>query len=173
MRGFFILEKNGLVNQFLLYIGVINEPLKILHTKFASLLLMVYYYLPFVALPIFSALERFDVSLFEASLTLGASRVKTFSKVVFPMIQKSLMGGFFLVFIPAFGEFLIPEFMGGYKTYYVGNVISLFLLGETTTPVGIAFTFLSVCVLLICSFAILTLLRALFKMMEGGVYDKH
>lgn len=169
---FFILEKNGLVNQFLLYAGIINEPLKIIHTKFASLILMVYYYLPFVALPIFSALERFNTSYFEASLTLGATKIKTFCKIVFPLIQKSLISGFFLVFIPAFGEFLIPEFIGGDKNYYVGNVISLFLLGETTAPIGIAFTTLSISILFICSFCIYLLFKTLFSYLQGGIYDQ-
>jgi spermidine/putrescine transport system permease protein len=168
---FFILEKNGLLNQSLLYLGLIKEPLRILHTPYASLFLMVYYYLPFASLPIFSALERFTISYFEASLTLGASKLKTFCKVVFPLTQKSIISGFFLVFIPAFGEFLIPELLGGYKTYYVGNVISLFFLGETTTPEGIAFTFLSISILLVCSFFLYTLFKTFFRYIQRGLYD--
>lgn len=125
---FFILEKNGVINQFLMYIGLIKAPLHLLNTSFATLLLTAYYYLPFMALPIFSALERFDISYFEASTTLGASKSKTFTRIVFPVIQKAIISGFFLVFIPTFGEFLIPEFIGGDKTFYVGNVISIHLI---------------------------------------------
>ncbi|MCH9616860.1 MAG: Spermidine/putrescine transport system permease protein PotB [Chlamydiia bacterium] len=169
---FFILEKNGLINQFLIYTGLIKTPLHLLNTSFASLLLMVYYYLPFMALPIFSALERFDTSYFEASTTLGASKIKTFTKIVFPMIQKAIITGFFLVFIPAFGEFLIPEFIGGDKIYYVGNVISIHLIGETSGPIGLAFTTLSLSILLICSYAIYVGFKALFNAMQGGSYDK-
>ncbi len=170
---FFILEKNGLLNQSLLYLGLIKQPLKILHTPLSSLFLMIYYYMPFACLPIFSALERFNTSYFEASLMLGASKIKTFCKVVFPLTQKSIISGFFLVFVPAFGEFLIPELIGGDKTYYVGNVISLFLLGETTTPEGIAFSLLSIAILLVSSFFIYILFKILFKNLQGGSFAKY
>ncbi|MCH9621056.1 MAG: hypothetical protein S4CHLAM20_04700 [Chlamydiia bacterium] len=169
---FFILEKNGLINQLLLYTGIINEPLKILHTKSASLILMVYYYLPFMALPIFSALERFNTTYFEASVTLGAGRRQTFFRIVFPIIQKSIISGFFLVFIPAFGEFIIPEFMGGDKVAYVGSVISLFLFEESTGATGLAFTTLSLTILTICSAAIYLFFKALFNYLQGAPLDK-
>lgn len=169
---FFILEKHGIVNQTLLFLGIIKEPLKILNTKAATLLLMIYYYLPFMALPIFSALERFNTSHFEASVTLGAGRIQTFRRIVFPIIQKSIISGFFLVFIPAFGEFLIPEFMGGDKVAYVGSVISLFLFDQSTGPVGLAFTTLSLSVLCLCSAAIYLFFKATFSALQGVSYDK-
>ncbi len=168
---FFILEKNGLLNRLLLHIGAISEPLQFLYTPFASLLLMVYYYLPFVALPIFSALERFDTTFYEASLTLGAGKFKTLYKITLPLIEKAIIVGFFLVFIPAFGEFLIPEFMGGDKIYYVGNVISIYVLGGITAPVGIAFASLSICFLLITSFLIYLVFKTLFRTMQGNLHD--
>lgn len=168
---FFLLEKNGLINQFLLYLGVIKTPLHLLNTSYSTLFLMVYYYLPFIALPIFAALERFDTSLFEASTTLGASKRKTFTKIVFPITQKAIMNGFFLVFIPAFGEFLIPEFIGGDKKYYVGNVISLHLLGETTSIIGLAFTTLSLTILFLSSYLIFIAFKTIFRTMQGGLYD--
>jgi spermidine/putrescine transport system permease protein len=169
---FFILEKNGLVNQLLMTIGVIKEPIQFLHTVYASLLLMVYYYIPFMALPIFSALERFNTSYYEASVTLGAGRAQTFSRIVFPIIQKSIISGFFLVFIAAFGEFLIPEFMGGDKIAYVGSVISLFLLEESTGPVGLAFTTLALTTLIICSALLYLLMKTLFNYLEGASHDQ-
>ena len=168
---FFLLEKNGLLNQLLLYTGAIKEPMQILYTPFATLLLMVYFYLPFITLPIFSALERFDTTYYEASLILGAGRLQTFSKIVFPMIEKAIISGFFLVFIPAFGEFLIPELIGGDKIYYVGNVMSLYLLGESTAPIGIAFTTLSICFLMICSYLIFISFKTLFRSMQGELHD--
>lgn len=169
---FFILEKDGLINQFLLFTGICKTPLHFLHTKGATLFLTVYYYLPFAALPIFSALERFNVSYFEASLTLGASKIKTFTRVVFPLIQKALISAFFLVFIPAFGEFLIPEFIGGDKNFYVGNVISIYLIGERSAPTGLAFTTLAIAILMIVSSAIYLFLKTLFSHMQGASYDK-
>ena len=167
---FFLLEKNGLINTLLLNLGIVHAPLHLLNTPAATLFLMVYYYLPFMALPIFAALERFDVSLFEASTTLGATKIKTFTKIVFPMLQKAIINGFFLVFIPAFGEFLIPEFIGGDKTYYVGNVISLHLLGETTSVIGLAFTTLSLLSLFVVSYLTYIAFRVLFQKMQGGLY---
>jgi len=169
---FFILEKNGLLNQFLLYLGIIDRPIHFLYNPFSTLILMVYYYLPFVALPLFSALERFDLTLYEVSLTLGAGKYKTLSRIVFPMIEKAIIVGFFLVFVPAFGEFLVPEFMGGDKIYYVGNVISLYLLGGATAGVGIAFATFSIAFLLIASSCIFLIFRLLFQMLQGGINDQ-
>ncbi|MCH9811267.1 ABC transporter permease [bacterium] len=167
---FFLLEKNGLINTLLLNLGLISSPLHLLNTPISTLFLMVYYYLPFMALPIFASLERFDITLFEASTSLGASRLKTFTKIVFPLLQKAIMNGFFLVFIPAFGEFLIPEFIGGDKTYYVGNVISLHLLGETTSVIGLAFTTLSLLCLFLASYMIFVTFKTIFRKMQGGLY---
>jgi len=171
---FFILDTDGLINTILLHIGFIKTPFHFLNTEACSLFLMVYYYTPFIALPLFSALERFDTSFFEASLTLGASRVKTFTRIVLPIIQKSIISGFFLVFIPAFGEFIIPELIGGDKVAYVGSVISIHLLGENETngAEGLAFATLSIAVLLLCSYIIYLCLTSMFNVMQGDSHDK-
>ncbi len=171
---FYILETDGLINTILLNVGLIKTPFHFLNTEAASLFLMVYYYTPFIALPLFSALERFDTSFFEASLTLGATRLKTFTRIVLPIIQKSIISGFFLVFIPAFGEFIIPELIGGDKVAYVGSVISIHLLGENESngAEGLAFTTLSIALLLLCSYIIYLFLKALFNFMGGDSFDK-
>ena len=137
---FFVLEKGGFLNQMLLYFNIVDAPIHFLNTPFAVYLMMVYYYLPFMTLPIYSSLEKFDPSLIEASMDLGATKFQTFRRVVLPVLMPAIRNGFFLVFIPSFGEFVIPELMGGDKFTYVGSVVSQFILGEKTAPIGIAFT---------------------------------
>ena len=109
--------------------------------------MMTYYYLPFMTIPIYSSLENCNPKHMEASLSLGATKMTTIKKILIPLSLKGIKSGVFLVFIPSFGEFIIPELMGGDKTYYVGNVISLFMLGETTGPIGSAFTVVTTLIL--------------------------
>lgn len=146
---FFVLEKEGFFNNVLMQLHLIQEPFHLLNSFFAVVLMMVYYYLPFMALPIYSSLERFDHSLLEASLDLGASRWQTYQRILIPLVQPSIRAGFFLVYIPAFGEFVIPELMGGDKHYFVGSVVSQFVMGEQTLHLGTAFTVLSIMVLML------------------------
>ncbi|MCB1116959.1 MAG: ABC transporter permease [Chlamydiia bacterium] len=146
---FFVLEREGFINNMLMTLGLIKEPLHMLNSWFAIALMMIYYYLPFMVLPIYSALERFDEDLIEASLDLGANFRRTFLGVILPLSMPAVVVGFFLVFIPAFGEFIIPEVMGGDKFYFVGSVVTQYILGETTVSLGAAFTLLSCLFLLI------------------------
>ncbi|QVL57181.1 MAG: ABC transporter permease [Simkaniaceae bacterium] len=140
---FFVLEREGFLNTLLKSLGLIQEPIHFLNSLFAVILMMVYCYLPFMVLPIFSTLERFDRRLLEASDDLGASWKETFRKVMLPLTLPAVRAGFFLVFIPAFGEFIIPELMGGDKKYFVGNVVSQYVLGDETGGMGAAFMVLS------------------------------
>lgn len=165
---FFVLEKGGFLNQVLLMTKVINEPIHFLNTSFAVHLMMVYYYLPFMTLPIYSSLEKFDPTLIEASMDLGATKSQTFRRVVLPVLMPALRTGFFLVFIPAFGEFVIPELMGGDKFMYVGSVVSQFIMGEKTAPIGIAFTVLSGLLLMTSSFLLYRGTFALNRWLTGG-----
>ena len=164
---YFVLEGHGFVNRFLLTLGIIDCPLLILNSTFAILLMMVYYYLPFMVLPIFASLERFDSRLLEASLDLGASRTKTLCRILIPLSKNALFSGFFLVFIPAFGEFVIPELMGGDKNSFMGNVVSSFILGENTLSIGIAYTVLATFFLLIASYIIKKILEKSIKYIGG------
>ena len=116
--------------------------------------MMVYMYLPFMVLPLYSSLERFQKELIEASYTLGASWHQTFTQVVFPLTLPSLKAGFFLVLIPSFGEFIIPELMGGDKYFFVGNVITQLMLGDETGQLGAAFAVLSIAFLLVSLFVL-------------------
>jgi spermidine/putrescine transport system permease protein len=165
---FFVLEKGGFLNQLLLWLKVIEQPIHFLNTSFAVHLMMVYYYLPFMTLPIYSSLEKFDPCLIEASMDLGATKLQTFRRVVLPVLMPALRTGFFLVFIPAFGEFVIPELMGGDKFMYVGSVVSQFIMGEKTAPIGIAFTVLSGSLLMLASLALYRGSFVLNRWLTGG-----
>jgi spermidine/putrescine transport system permease protein len=151
---FFVLEKQGFLNNTLLTFGFIQEPIGFLNSLFAIILMMVYCYFPFMVLPIVSSLERFDNRLLEASHDLGASRIQTLTKITLPLTMPAIRAGFFLVFIPSFGEFIIPELMGGDKRYFVGNVVSQYILGNDTETIGSAFMVISALVLILSSFII-------------------
>ena len=118
-----ILSNEGLLNQLLMNLGIIQEPLVILNTNLAVYIGIVYTYLPFMVLPIYSALERLDESLLEAAEDLGCSRLKAFWLVTMPLSKQGIIAGSFLVFIPAMGEFVIPALLGGSKTLMIGKVL--------------------------------------------------
>ena len=165
---FFVLEKNGFLNNVLISSGLISEPLHALNTYFAVLLMMIYFYLPFMVLPLYSSLERFDGKLLEASLDLGANKVQTICRILLPSIKKAIKAGIFLVFIPSFGEFVIPELMGGDKVAYVGNVISLYVLDQSSQTLGIAFTLLSAFLLILSLVTLNFGIEKFSKRLAGG-----
>ncbi|SEK80077.1 putrescine transport system permease protein [Roseovarius azorensis] len=118
-----ILSTEGYLNQLLLWLGVISTPLTILNTPTAVYIGIVYTYLPFMVLPIYSALERMDGSLLEAAEDLGCSRVKAFWLITVPLSKTGIIAGCFLVFIPVIGEFVIPSLLGGSQTLMIGKVL--------------------------------------------------
>jgi len=118
-----ILSQEGFLNQFLLWTGIISEPLTILNTNTAVYIGIVYTYLPFMILPIYAAIEKLDESLLEAAEDLGCSRMQAFWLVTIPLSKSGIIAGCFLVFIPALGEFVIPSVLGGSKTLMIGKVL--------------------------------------------------
>lgn len=118
-----ILSNEGFLNQFLLWIGIIDTPLTILNTNAAVYIGIVYTYLPFMILPIYAALDRMDGSLIEAAEDLGCSRTSAFWLVTVPLSRNGIIAGCFLVFIPALGEFVIPSLLGGSGTLMIGKVL--------------------------------------------------
>lgn len=118
-----ILSTEGYLNQFLLWTGVINEPLSIMNTELAVYIGIVYTYLPFMVLPIYSTLEKMDASLLEAAEDLGCTRTSSFWLVTVPLSRPGMIAGCFLVFIPALGEFVIPSLLGGSQTLMIGKVL--------------------------------------------------
>jgi spermidine/putrescine transport system permease protein len=165
---FAVLEHQGFLNLFLLKVGLIAEPLTLLNNRFAVYMVMVYYYLPFMILPIYAVLEKLDESLVEASRDLGATQRQTFMRVILPLSLSGVMTGFFLVFVPAFGEFVIPGLMGGNKLMYVGSLISYYYLVARNEPLGAAFTVVS-CVALILSALLIYGVFSRFIRQEKGL----
>lgn len=160
---FYVLEHHGFINTILLKLGILSEPLHLLNTTYAVMIMMVYYYLPFMVLPLYASLEKFNYSLIEASYDLGATFSVTFRKVLLPLTSRGIRAGFFLVFIPSFGEFAIPELMGGDRRMFVGTVVSQYILGEGTGSLGAAFTLLSALILILSAVFLYFLLSKLLS----------
>ncbi len=118
-----ILQGNGPLNGLLMYFGIIDEPVQILYTNFAIYLGIVYSYLPFMVLPLYAALERLDLTLNEAASDLGAPPWRVFFSVTLPLSLPGIIAGCGLVFIPAVGEFVIPEMLGGPNAAMIGRVL--------------------------------------------------
>ena len=118
-----ILKNNGLLNNFLLWTGVIDQPLQILHTNVAVYVGIVYAYLPFMVLPLYTNLVKLDLRLLEAAYDLGARPWKVFMQVTLPLSRSGIIAGSMLVAIPVVGEFVIPELLGGPDTLMIGKVL--------------------------------------------------
>ena len=118
-----IFGNHGLLNQAILRLGLSDSPLEILYTRFGIYLGLVYNYLPFLVVPIFSALEKFDLSLREAAMDLGANRWQTFTRVLLPNVREGIVVGSLFVFIPMMGEYVIPDLLGGAKEVFLGRVM--------------------------------------------------
>jgi putrescine transport system permease protein len=116
-----ILANNGILNSFLLDLGVISEPLQLMNTQFSLLIGMVYAYLPFMILPLYANLVKMDVRFIEAAADLGATPWQTFWRITVPLSKSGIIAGTMLVFIPAVGEYVIPELLGGPETLMIGR----------------------------------------------------
>jgi putrescine transport system permease protein len=144
-----ILKPEGLLNQLLMNIGLISEPLQILNTSSAIFIGIVYSYLPFMVLPIYSTLEKMDHSLIEAASDLGSPPTSAFWQVTFPLSIPGVIAGCFLVFIPATGEFVIPDLLGGSSTLMIGKVLWNEFFSNRDWPVASAVAVVLLMVLII------------------------
>ena len=147
---FFILEKNGVINHLLMFLGLVKKPVNFLNSYFAIYLVMFHVYLPFMIMPIYSSLEKIDVKLIEASYDLGASFRKTLWHIIVPLSMPGVRAGFFLVYVVSFGEYVIPSLLGGMKLFFVGTLISEYFFIGKDWHLGAAFICLS-CVMLFLS----------------------
>jgi len=118
-----LLKGNGLINNLLLSLGLVHEPLTLLNNAFAIYLGITYSYLPFMVLPLYAALERLDPALLEAAADLGCRPWQAFARVTLPLSLPGIAAGSLLVFIPAVGEFVIPDLLGGPDTLMIGKVL--------------------------------------------------
>ena len=133
-----ILKNNGVINNLLLGLGIIDEPIFMMQTDFAVYVGIVYSYLPFMILPLYANLERMDLSLLEAAADLGCRPFRTFVTVTLPLSLPGIIAGCMLVFIPAVGEFVIPALLGGPDTLMIGRVLWDEFFGNRDWPVASA-----------------------------------
>ena len=160
-----ILKPEGLLNQLLLGLGVIDTPLVILNTHTAIFIGIVYSYLPFMILPLYSSLEKMDYSLIEAALDLGCRPITAFWKITFPLSLPGVIAGCMLVFIPAVGEFVIPDLLGGSQTLMIGKTLWNEFFANRDWPVSSA---VAVILLLILIVPIVIFQHAQARAQEAG-----
>ncbi len=144
-----ILKKEGLLNMWLMNLGVINEPLTIMNTNTAVYIGIIYSYLPFMILPLYSSLEKIKPSLLEAAQDLGCPPWKAFWQVTFPLSLPGVFAGCLLVFIPAVGEFVIPDLLGGSDTLMIGKTLWNEFFANRDWPVSSAVAVVLLLVLVI------------------------
>jgi putrescine transport system permease protein len=118
-----LLNNYGAINNALMWLGVIDQPLQLMYTDFAIFIGLTYSYLPFMVLPLYATLERMDFDLIEAAQDLGASRTRAFWDVTWPLSRAGVIAGCMLVFIPAMGEYVIPYLLGGPESLLIGRVL--------------------------------------------------
>ncbi len=118
-----LLKENGIVNHALLSLGLIDAPLQLINNDFSVILGLVYAYLPFMVLPLYAQLEKLDPVLNEAAADLGARPIRAFRQVTLPLSLPGVAAGVLLVFIPAVGEFVIPDLLGGPNTLMIGKIL--------------------------------------------------
>ncbi len=118
-----LLNNYGVINNFLMWLGLIDQPIQFMYTDFAIFIGMTYSYLPFMILPLYATLERMDLDLVEAAQDLGASRSRAFWDITWPLARPGVIAGCLLVFIPAMGEYVIPYLLGGSESLMIGRVL--------------------------------------------------
>lgn len=148
-----LLNTQGVLNDFLIGLGLINEPLEMLYTRGAVVVGLLYAYLPLMILPIYASVARLDPELREASANLGANRFSTFFRVTLPLSLPGVVTGCIFVFVPSLGNFVVPELLGGGKTAMVGNLIRDQFLKARDWPFGATLALIMV-VFLILLFAL-------------------
>lgn len=119
----FLLRDQGPLNDFLLSIGLIDSPIHIVNTNFAVQLGLFYSYLPFMVLPIYASVERFNFTLSEAAADLYATKWVTLRRILLPAVKPGVIAGCILVFVPSLGSFLAPDLLGGAKNFMIGSLI--------------------------------------------------
>jgi len=144
-----LLRTEGVFNVALQSTQLIDEPLTLLFTPFAVTVGLIYGYLPFMILPLYATMERFNFSLVEAAQDLGANDLRTFFRIVFPLTMRGVIAGSLLVFIPAVGAFVTPDILGGAKMLMVGNLIQNQFLKARNWPFGSALSMLLMAVVLV------------------------
>ena len=144
-----LLKNNGVINNVLLYLGVIHQPLALLQTDFAVYIGIVYSYLPFMILPLYTNLEKHDATLLEAAADLGARPLRAFLAITLPQSLAGILAGSLLVFIPAVGEYVIPTLLGRTDQLMIGRVLSDEFFENRDWPVASAVAILALLLLVV------------------------
>ncbi len=167
IRTFAIMEvirNQGLINNALVGLDIIDEPIQILFTDFAIMVGMTYVYLPLMVLPIYASMEKFDFRLVEAGYDLYATRLKVLRRIILPLVKPGIVAGSILVFIPSLGAYVTPRILGGGKNMMLGNLIALQFGQGRNWPLGAA---LSLTLLVIVMAALLIYVRSVNKSEHG------
>ena len=133
-----VLKANGLLNTVLLWLGLVQQPLPLLYTNTAVFIGLVYTLLPFMILPLYAAIEKFDPALMEAGYDLGASRLQVLRHILLPITLPGIIAGATMVFLPALGLFYVPDLLGGARSMLLGNLIKNQFLAARNWPLGAA-----------------------------------
>ncbi|TON67218.1 spermidine/putrescine ABC transporter permease PotB [Vibrio parahaemolyticus] len=133
-----VLGTQGILNKSLMAMDIIDKPLRLMYTETAVMIGLVYILLPFMILPLYSAIEKLDNTYIEAAKDLGASKLQTITKVILPLTMPGIIGGSLLVLLPALGMFYISDLLGGAKNLLIGNVIKSQVLNARDWPFGAA-----------------------------------
>jgi putrescine transport system permease protein len=144
-----ILQRDGLFNQMLLALGIVDEPVGWLSTNTAVYIGIVYSYFPFMVLPLFATLEKIDVSLHEAAADLGAPPRKAFWRITVPLSRPGIIAGSLLCFIPIVGEFVIPDLLGGSATVMIGQTLWTEFFANRDWPIASAVAVVLLCLLIV------------------------
>jgi len=133
-----VIRNEGLLNNALIWLGIIKSPLQIIYTDTANLLGMTYVYLPLMVLPLYASIEKLDFRLVEAGYDLYATRFQVLRKIVIPLVKPGIIAGSILVFIPSLGAYVIPRVLGGGKNMMLGNLIEMQFGAGRNWPLGAA-----------------------------------
>jgi spermidine/putrescine transport system permease protein len=156
-----VIRNDGIINSLLIWTGLIDQPFRMIYTDGAVLAGMAYVYLPLMVLPLFAAIDRFDMRLLEASYDLYASRWACLRRVILPIVRPGIVAGSILVFVPSLGAYVTPRVLGGGKNMMIGNFIELQFTQGRNWPLGAA---LSILLLVVVALALILYVRAA----EGG-----
>ncbi|MCH1625781.1 spermidine/putrescine ABC transporter permease PotB [Fredinandcohnia quinoae] len=154
-----LLRTEGVLNQLLMWLGIISEPLTLLYNNGAILVGLVYTLFPFMVLPLYASIEKLDKSYLEAASDLGAKAWQTFIKITLPLTMPGIVAGSLLVFIPTLGLFFIPDLMGGAKTMMIGNLIKNQFLTARDWPFGAAASIILVILTMVLIFVYLRIAK--------------
>lgn len=166
-----LLGKKGVFNSFLLFTGIIEEPMQLLYTDFAVIFGLVYILLPFMVLPLLAGFDKLDTNLLEASKDLGANKIQQFIYILLPLTMPGIIAGSLIVFLPAMGMFYVTDILGGAKSLLLGNVIKNQFLIVRDWPFGSAF---SVFLILLMTALLFAYYKAnQFIQQKGGLDDQN